>query len=140
MNPRLASLVFGLAALGSAQASPVTALSCVSPATKTFATVGIRTGFFAPSTQEILEYSVTLGKLAADGEVASRAEYEIESNLKIFDNASQAYAWVKANTVVIPLAGGKKTNGSILVDLAKKRVTVIDTDYETAETLDCIVN
>ena len=115
-------------------------MSCVSPKSKTFATVGIKTGLFAPSTQQILQYDVTLGKLGANGEVATTKSYELESNMKIFDSAAGAYEWVKSNTVVIPLSEGRETTGSILVNLAKKKITVVDTDFETIETIDCIVN
>ena len=141
MRTTIATLLFSVGLIGSVHADPVTALSCVSKQTKTFATVGIKTGLFAPSApQQILQYDVRVGKLGTNGEVKSESIYELESNMKIFDDADQAYAWVKSNTVVIALSEGKATHGSILVELAKKKITVIDTDYETIEVLDCLVN
>lgn len=129
---------FGL--LATAHADPITAMSCVSPPTNTFAVVGIKTGLFAPSTQQILQYDVRLGKFGHSGEVKTEERYELESNMKIFDTAASAYDWVKANTVVIPLDRTRHVSGAVLVNLAKKQVTVIDTDHETIETLDCLVN
>lgn len=124
----------------SANADPVTALSCVSGTTKAFATVGIKTGLFAPSTQQILQYDVRLGKLGAAGEVVSEKTYELESNMKIFDNAAQAFDWVMENSVVIPLSAGKFTSVTIVVERAKKKIVVVDLEYETIEVLDCLVN
>ena len=125
----------------SAEASPITAMSCVNPETKTFVTVGISTGLFAPAApMRILEYRLTVGKLDGNGEVEKKTDFESESNAKVFDDDSEASEWVSKNVVVVPMTEGSRTLGAVLVDSGKKKVTLVDTDYETAETLDCLRN
>ena len=124
--------------IASAGAAPLVALDCGKVATGNYATVEIETGLFAPAAPErILEYSVTLAKNPSDGDPASKKEYDDESNMKIFNDDAGAARWVKTNTVVIPLYDGSHEDGVILVDFAKKQITVIDTDAENSEVLAC---
>jgi len=140
MKTTLFSILVLAATVTAAHADPVTAMVCVSQKTGSFAVVGIKTGLFAPSTQHILQYEARVGKLSKTGEIATEKFYELESNMKIFDSSLQAYNWVIENTVVIPLTEEGKTHGTLLVDRGKKKVSVIDLDYETIETLDCLAN
>ncbi len=143
MKNFLAAILVSSLSIGAASAGPLTALSCVSQATKTFVTVGLSTDLFAPAAPErILAYSMTVGKLDANGEVASKKVYEDETNMKIFPDDAYAYDYVTKNTVVVPMVdtASKQTTGAVLVEAGKKKVTVIDTDYETVETLTCLRN
>lgn len=143
MKHLFAALLVSAFSIGAASAGPITALSCVNPSTKTFVTVGLSTDLFAPSAPDrILAYSMTVGKLAANGEVASSKLYEDETNMKIFPDDKYAYDFVSKNTVVVPMydAATKKTTGAVLVEAGRKKVTVIDTDYETVEVLTCLRN
>lgn len=126
--------------LSSAQAGPVTALACQNAATGNFATVGIRTELFAPSTQRILHYVVKTGKVVNGERVTNEKIYEAESNMKIFDSDEGAYEYIKANSIVIPLQGANALDSVLLVDSAKKQVSLIDPVYETIEVLDCLIN
>jgi len=150
MNPKPTTLkittfiiAIGIAALfgASSFAAPITAMSCVSESTKSFVTIGISTELFPPAApMRILAYDLVVGKLDANGKVASKLEYANESNMKIFDDDGGATDWVAKNVVVVPIADAKHTAGAVLVDVAKKKVTIVDADYETTETLDCLKN
>ncbi len=143
MKTILAAVLLSATLLTSAHADPVAAATCVKKGSPTFLIVGISTGFFAPSQQKILDYDTTVGEFGPNGTVKTSKKYEQESNMKIFNDASQASQWVHSNTVVIPLideADHNRVTAVVLVDLAHRKATLVDADYEKLEVLDCQEN
>jgi hypothetical protein len=142
MKNLLAALLLSITLIGSVQAAgPVTAMTCVKKNSPTFATIGMSTRLATNSGMEILVYTATVGKLDKNGEVTESKNYEQDSNMKIFDSASAARNWVGTNTVVIPLSDDKGFSTAVLlVKVGSKTATLIDTVYETTETLVCEIN
>lgn len=137
----LTSLLVSAATASIASAAPITALSCSNPATQRFVTVGIQTIDFMPSNQKTLHYSVHMGEVVNGGStLQNETKYAQDSNMKIFDNDAQAVLYVMKNTIVIPLDSAGHLDAVLLVDREKKKVSIVDTNSETIETLTCLAN
>jgi hypothetical protein len=132
------AVLFAPLLVASAQAAPILSLDCGKVATGNYANVEIDTDLFAPAAPErILSWAVTLAKNPTNGDPASKKDYEDQSNMKIFNDDAGASAWVKTNTVIIPLYDNSHMDDVILVNAAQNQITVIDTDGETSQTLSC---
>jgi|GEM_PF-2432958 len=122
----------------SANATPITAMTCTAKETGSFVHVEISTSLFDNAANRILDYKVQWGKLGKHGEILSQKTYEQESNMKVYGSDENATVGVNTETLVIPLWDGKTTTGALLVRAGKKNVTLIDTNYETLEKLGCV--
>ena len=123
-----------------AQAGPVYGMTCTKDRAGTSLEIRIKTGLFAPSTQQILQYDVTVVELNAHGERVSEKPYELESNFMIFDNEDQVREYLATNRLKISLGEGKSTDGFITVDVKKKTAVFHNFLKRSVESFTCDYN
>ncbi len=140
MKFTLALLSFVFVIASNAHAGPVYGMTCSKDRAGTSLEIKIKTGLFAPSTQQILQYDVNVVELNANGDRIAVRSYELESNFMIFDNEDQVREYLDLNRLKISLDEGKATNGYIIVDAKKKTAVFHDFLKNTVESFACDSN